>query len=69
MTEGCFLGKVLFALKSSLLHDGPDFTSSENTHELDSKHTKVIGTLQVWGKEQNGKESILQENGKKCLIG
>jgi len=50
---------VLFGLKSSLLHDDPDLTSSVNTPEVNSNYSKATARPAHFGGEKNGRESLL----------
>lgn len=44
---------VLSGLKSILLHDDPDLTTSANIPEVNSNYSKVNSTLQVLGEKES----------------
>lgn len=59
---------VSSGLKSSILHDNPDLTSSMNTPEVNSNYSKVNSTLQVFGEKRMVKGLYCRENRKKSLV-
>lgn len=59
---------VLPGLKSSLLHDNPDRTSSMNTPEVNSNYSIVNTTLQVLGQKGVAKGAYCRKNRKELLV-